>query len=136
MPVPISAAFRAAINLPPSGQYRYDYALALVRADRFEDARIEAELAVRADPKLAEPHELLGGIHVRKNNLPEAAREYQAALSLQDSARVHLRLGTVLSAQGKKDEAAIHLRAAANSSDPNISKQALRASKSSVVAVD
>jgi tetratricopeptide (TPR) repeat protein len=106
--------FERAIKLHPSGQYRYDYALALVRADRFEDARIEAELSVRADPALVEPHELLGGLHFRKNNLSEAAREYKAALALKpDLARVHLLLGTVLEAQGNKDEAAAHFREAA-----------------------
>ena len=72
----------------------YDYALALVRADRFDDAQNEAEMAVRADASLVEAHELLGGLHARKKELPEAAREYAAALALKpDLARAQLRLG-------------------------------------------
>ncbi len=63
--------------------------------------RSEAEMAVRADASLVEAHELLGGLHARKKELPEAAREYRAALALKpDLARVHLRLGTVLAAAG------------------------------------
>jgi predicted CXXCH cytochrome family protein len=120
--------FERAIKLRPSGQYRYDYALALVRANRFEDARIDAELAVRADPNLVEPHELLGGLYVRKNNLSEAAREYSAALALKpDLARAHLRLGTVLAAQGEKEGAAAHFREAAKGSDSAVARQAEQA---------
>ncbi len=73
-----------------------------MRADRFDDAQNEAEMAVRADASLVEAHELLGGLHARKKELPEAAREYSAALALKpDLARVQLRLGTVLAAAGR-----------------------------------
>ena len=36
--------FERAIKLRPSAQYLYDYALALVRADRFDDAQNKAEM--------------------------------------------------------------------------------------------
>jgi Tfp pilus assembly protein PilF len=80
------------------------------------------------DPGLAEAHELLGGLYARKKQLPDAAREYAAALAIDGgSARVELRLGTVLAAAGDKDNAAIHLGAAAKSSDATIARQAEQA---------
>ena len=72
--------FRTRRQAHPVGRYLYDYALALVRADRFDDAQKQAEMAVRADAGLVEAHELLGGLYARKKELPEAAREYAAAL--------------------------------------------------------
>jgi tetratricopeptide (TPR) repeat protein len=120
--------FERAIKLYPSGQYLYDYALALVRADRFDDAQKQTEMALRADAGLVEAHELLGGLHARKKELPEAAQEYAAALALQpDLARVQLRLGTVLAAEGDKEEAAAHFREAAKSNDAAVARQAAQA---------
>lgn len=120
--------FERAIKLRPYGRYRYDYALALVRADRFDDAQNQTEMAVRADPGLAEAHELLGGLYTRRKELPEAAREYAAALALKpDLARAQLHLGTVLAAQGDKEGAAAHLREAAKGNDAAVARQAAQA---------
>jgi len=120
--------FERAIKLHPDGRYLYDYALALVRADRFDDAQKEAEMAVRADSGLVEAHELLGGLHVRKNELAEAAREYRAALSLKpDLARAQLRLGTVLAAQGDREGSAAQFREAARGNDAAVARQAAQA---------
>ena len=120
--------FERAIKLRPNGAYLYDYALVLARAERFDDARNEAEMAVRADSSLAEAHELLGGLHSRKKELPEAAREYRAALTLKpDLARAHLRLATVLLAEGDKEGAAAHFREAASGNDAEIARQASQA---------
>lgn len=120
--------FERAIKLYPSGQYLYDYALALVRADRFDDAQKQTQLALRADPDLVEAHELLGGLHARKKELPEAAQEYAAALALQpDLARAQLRLGSVLAAEGDKEGAAAHFREAAKGNDAAVARQAEQA---------
>jgi predicted CXXCH cytochrome family protein len=120
--------FERAIKLYPSAQYLYDYALALVRADRFDDAQKQTQTALRTDPGLVEAHELLGGLHARKKELPEAAQEYAAALALKpDLARVHLRLGTVLAAEGDKDGAAAHFREAAKGNDAAAARQAEQA---------
>jgi predicted CXXCH cytochrome family protein len=120
--------FERAIKLRPAGRYLYDYGLALVRADRFDDAQTAAEMAVRADADLVEAHELLGGLHMRKKEWPEAAREYAAALALKpDLARVQLRLGTVLAAEGDKDGAAAHFREAAKGNDSAVAGQAVQA---------
>jgi tetratricopeptide (TPR) repeat protein len=85
--------FERAIKLHPSSRYFYDYGLALVRADRFDEAQVQAEIAVRADPTLAEGHELLGGLYTRKQQITEAIREYSAALALKpDQVRLRQRL--------------------------------------------
>ncbi|HLK67713.1 MAG TPA: tetratricopeptide repeat protein [Bryobacteraceae bacterium] len=120
--------FERAIKLRPDAHYRYDYALALVRADRFDEAQSQAESAVHTDASLVEAHELLGGLYVRKQELPAAAREYRTALALKpDVARVHLRLAMVLAQTGEKDEAATHFREAANGADASVARQAAQA---------
>jgi tetratricopeptide (TPR) repeat protein len=120
--------FERAIKLRPAGRYLYDYALALVRADRFDDAQREGELAVRADATLVEAHELLGGLHARKKESRDAIREYEAALKLNPHlSRVHLRLATVLATMGDKDGAAEHFRDAAQGDDAAIARQAAQA---------
>jgi tetratricopeptide (TPR) repeat protein len=120
--------FERAIKLRPSGAYLYDYALALARAGRFEDAQNEGEMAVRADTTLGDAHELLGGLHERKKELPEAASEYRAALTLKPAlARAHLRLATVLLAAGDREGAAAHFREAASGNDAAIARQAAQA---------
>jgi predicted CXXCH cytochrome family protein len=120
--------FERAIKLQPDARYLYDYALALARADRFDDAQTQAERAVRADVGLADAHELLGGLYARKKELSGAAREYAAALALKPGVpRLELRLGTVLAAQGDRDAAAAHLREAARGTDAAVALQAQQA---------
>lgn len=120
--------FERAIGIHPYGRYRYDYAVALVRADRFDEAQTQAQLAARSDTNLFEAHELLGAIYTFRNKLPEAAGEYMAALALRpDLARAQLRLGMVLASQGDKDGAAAHLRAAAKGNDASVAEQAAQA---------
>ena len=121
--------FEKAVRLRPAfGPYLYDYALALVRADRFDEAQGRVEEALRADPSLPDAHELLGGLFVRKRQLAEAASEYRRTLELQPaSSRAHLRLGNVLAAQGDVRAASEHLREAAKSSDAAIARQAVQA---------
>ncbi len=122
--------FERAIKLRANARYRYDYALALARADRFDDAQAQAEQALRADAGLVDAHELLGGLHARKKELPEAAREYAAALTLKpDLARVHFRLGSVLAAEGDSEGAALHFREAAKGNDAAVARQAEQALK-------
>jgi predicted CXXCH cytochrome family protein len=120
--------FERAVKIRPEGTYFFDYALALARADRFEEAQTEAEMAARADVNLADAHELLGGLHARKKELTEAAGEYMAALALKPQLwRVHLRLGMVLASKGDKDAAELHLRAAAQGDDAATARQATQA---------
>jgi tetratricopeptide (TPR) repeat protein len=120
--------FERAIRILPSGRHLFDYALALIRADRFDEAQLQAEAAAHADLTMAEPHELLGGLHARKNELAAAAGEYLAALALKpDLWRVHLRLGLVFAAQGNKAAAQTHLQAAAQGNDASVAALAAEA---------
>jgi len=121
--------FEKAVRLRSGyGPHLYDFALALVRADRFDQAQQPAEAAVQADPNRAEAHELLGGLFARKRQLPEAAREYRRTLELRpDSTRAHFLLGNVLAAQGDVSSAAEHWRAAAKGGDAAVAQQAAQA---------
>ena len=120
--------FQRAIRLRPTARYLYDYALALARAGRFDEAQSEAEMAVRADAGLVEAHELLAGLYLQKKRWPEAAREYGAALALAPgTARLQLRLGTALAAQGDREGAAAQFREAARGSDAAVARQAEQA---------
>ena len=93
--------FERAIRLHPRADYLYDYALALVRANRFDEAETEAAMAVRADSALGEAHELLGGLYLRRHQLAEAAREYRAAIALHpELERLRARLASILAQQG------------------------------------
>jgi tetratricopeptide (TPR) repeat protein len=113
---------------PGFGPHLYDYALALVQANRFDEAQESVEAALRNDGDLAEAHLLLGELLARKRHLAEAAREYQRALELRpDFGRAHLDLATVLAAQGDMPGAVQHLREAAKGTDGATAQAATRA---------
>jgi tetratricopeptide (TPR) repeat protein len=118
--------FEKALRLRPDhATYLYDFALALVRADRFDEALPRAEAAVRAGPDLADAYELLGGLYTMKGRMPEAIDSYRRVVQLRpESAAAHLRLGNALAAHGDVTSAAEQLREAAASADPTIAKQA------------
>lgn len=121
--------FERALRLRPNhAPFLHDYALALVRADRFDDAQQRAEAALKADPNLFATHELLGGLYLRKKQFAEAGREYRRMLELQPgSPRAHLRLGNLFAVQGDRSQALDHLRQAADGNDPAIARQANQA---------
>ena len=121
--------FEKATRLRPGyAPHLYDYGLALLSVNRFDEAQASAEAALQADPKMAEVHELLGGLLARKRQLPEATREYQEALRLRpEFDRAHLDLATVLAAQGDMPVAIQHLRAAAQGRDPRVAQAAAAA---------
>lgn len=121
--------FELATRLRPGyGPHLYDYGLALLSLNRFDESQTSAEAAIKADPNMPEPHELLGGLLARKLQFPEAAREYTEALRLRpDFARAHLDLASVLAAQGDITAAVQHLREAANGRDPRVAQQAAAA---------
>jgi tetratricopeptide (TPR) repeat protein len=123
--------FEKAIHYRPDfAPYLYEYALTLSSASEFDRAQENVEAALRADPKLAEAHFLLGRLLVRKRQLPGAAAEYSQAVRLRpDFARVRLDLASVLAAQGDIQRAAEQLREAAKSSDPEVATLAAAALK-------
>jgi Tfp pilus assembly protein PilF len=93
-----------------------------------DDAQARVEEALRADPNMAEAHELLGGILAGKRQLPAAERQYAEALRLRpDIARAHLDLARVLAAEGNLPGAIEQLREAEQGSDPQVAKVAAQA---------
>jgi predicted CXXCH cytochrome family protein len=93
--------FERAIRLHPYAAYLYDYGLALARAGRFDEAETEAHAAIRADARLEEAHELMGGLYRRRGAAGEAVREYREALALRpDNARVQALLKAALREAG------------------------------------
>ena len=112
---------------PGFGPHLYDHALALTEVNRFDEALLSVQGALRAKPDMAEAHVLLGGLLGKKRQLPEAARAYQRALELQPGlSRAHLALANVLNAQGNKAGAVQHLRDAAKGGDPAVAQAAER----------
>jgi tetratricopeptide (TPR) repeat protein len=110
------------------GPYQYDYALMLVRLDRFDDAQAAVEAGLKADPNLPAAHELLGSLLSRKSQMADATREYRRAVELEpDFSRAQLDLGLALAAEGDLTGAAEHLRKAAAARDPAIAQRAAQA---------
>lgn len=69
---------------------RYDLGLALLRAGRLDDARVEAEHAVRLAPSFAKGYFLLGSIWLRAGDRARAAAAYEHARALSDDPAMHL----------------------------------------------
>jgi tetratricopeptide (TPR) repeat protein len=108
--------------------YHYDYALMLLRLNRFDDAEAAVEAGISADPKFAPAHELRGSLLARKSQTAEATREYQRTLELQpDYSRAHLDWGLALAAQGDLTSATEHLRKAEAGNDPDVAHRAAQA---------
>ena len=120
--------FERAVKLRPgSAPHLFDYALALARAGRLDDAQQRAESALQSQADFAEAHELLGGIFEQKRQMSQAAAEYRRTLELKpEASRTHLRLGVVLASQGDRTGAEQHLREAARAGDAAIAQQATR----------
>jgi cytochrome c-type biogenesis protein CcmH/NrfG len=121
--------FERAVRLRPhDATCSYDFALALVRGDRFDEAQTRAEAAIAADPAFADAYELLGGLYLRNRRLADAVRAYRRMVELRpDSPRARLRLGNALAAQGDLAAAAEELRRAAAGSDSAVAAQAAEA---------
>ena len=118
--------FEKATRLRPGYEpHLYNYALALARINRPEDARNAAQAAVDADPKQPDAHELLAGLLAQKRDFPDAVREYQAVLDLRpDTPRIHVELARIFAATGDMPKAIAQLREAQIGSDPDIAAKA------------
>ncbi|HEU5021839.1 MAG TPA: tetratricopeptide repeat protein [Bryobacteraceae bacterium] len=94
--------FARAVRLRPgSPVYLYDFALALARASRFDEAEQRIRAALEANEKSGEAHELLGRLLERKRQWAQSAREYRRALELRpDLERLRARLASVLQQSG------------------------------------
>jgi len=122
-------ALEKATRLRPGyAPHLYDYALELSSVNRLDDAQASARAALRADPDMAEAHELLGGLLAGRRQLAEAAHEYGEAIRLKpEFARAHLDLARVLAAGGDMPGAIEQLRKAAAGSDPQVAQLAAQA---------
>jgi predicted CXXCH cytochrome family protein len=123
--------FERATRLRPGyAPHLYDYALELSAVNRPDDAQASVQAALRADPEMAEAHQLLGGLLAGKGQLREAALEYTEAIRLKpEFARAHLDLARVLAAQGDMPGAIAQLRQAAAGSDQQVAQMATEALK-------
>jgi tetratricopeptide (TPR) repeat protein len=121
--------FQKAVQLRPGySPYLYNYALALVQAARYDDAKTQVRAAVQANPKYAEAHEVLGALYLREKKSDLAIQEYQEAVAIKpEMNRVQLNLGLLLYAQGNRAEAVEHLQRAATDSNPAIAGPAAQA---------
>ncbi len=121
--------FEKATRLRPGYEpHLYNYALALTRLNRLDDAEAAAKQAMEADQKQPDAHELYAGLLARKRDFPAAVREYQAVLDLRpDTPRVHVELARIYAATGDMPGAIAQLREAQKGSDPTIAAQAATA---------
>jgi tetratricopeptide (TPR) repeat protein len=118
--------FEKALRQRPNfAVYLYDYALTLSSANQPDRAQESAEAALRAEPKLAEAHALLGGLLARKRQLPEAASHYQEAVRLRpDFGSRAIGPGLGSCAQGDMKGAVQQLREASKGNDPEVARLA------------
>jgi predicted CXXCH cytochrome family protein len=118
--------FEIALRLrPDDAATRYNYAMALGRARRFDEAQRELEASLRADPELADAHQLLGDLLMAKEQAQLALPHYREALRIHpESARAHLGLASALVAVGDVTGALPHLQKAAADSDPAVREDA------------
>jgi tetratricopeptide (TPR) repeat protein len=86
---------RAAQRRPGKAQVRYNYALALAAAQRYDDALSELDAAVKIDPNDAEVRFLSGVMSLRLGRTADAQAQFQEALRIDpahESARHNLAL--------------------------------------------
>ncbi len=68
---------------------------ALASFDRFDEAKVQYEAALKLDPDLPEAWANLGALHGRLGRMPEAIDCFEQAVRLRpDDPRFHMRLGT------------------------------------------
>jgi len=119
--------FRAALRIKPDNSaFRYEYAMALARARRLDEAQQQLEMVLAANGASAEAHELLGTVFGAKGQPDRAIDHYREALRIQPQfSRAQLHLGEALADKGDTAGAVTFLRKAAESSEPAIRREAL-----------
>jgi tetratricopeptide (TPR) repeat protein len=104
---------------------RYNYAIALARAKRLDEAQRQAEELLSANPVAAEGHDLLGNIFAMKGNVKAAVDHYREAIGIRpEFARAYLDLGATLADAGDVPGALPYLQNAAASTDPAVRQEA------------
>jgi len=100
-------AFQTAETLSPNDiDYKYELGLALVMADRPDEAATKFKQVIALDAKFSLAHNMLGLIAWSKEALAEAEGHFRAAINADEKVGAfHANLAGALLRQGKKDEA-------------------------------
>jgi protein O-mannosyl-transferase len=121
--------FEAALHFKPDqADATYNLGTCQMAVKNYAAAIPYFEAAIRTQPSFAEAHFSLAGCLAKiPGRIPDAVREYEAALQLRPNeglARlVHAKLGMLLADQGRAQDAIVHLEAVQRiQPDPEISK--------------
>jgi tetratricopeptide (TPR) repeat protein len=104
--------FEKSLAVEPTAEIYSDLGFVLDRQGKVEEAVENYQKALALDPECASAHFNLAVSLLRRNELDEAAVQYEAALRVKRTAETHNGLGFVLSKQGKLDEAIAQFREA------------------------
>jgi Tfp pilus assembly protein PilF len=107
---------------------QFRFGVTLARMNRLTEAQTRIEIALKADPNLAEAHNVLGGLFEKQGRLDGAEFQYREAVRIRpDLGGAHFDLGRVLAKRRDLPAAAEEFRKAAADPDPAIRQQALQA---------
>jgi Flp pilus assembly protein TadD len=108
------ASYEEAMRLTPEDEnVHFNLAVALVRANRLEDAEQFYRSGLEIFEDYPEIHNNLGNLLVRLNRLDEAEEHLREAIRLwPEYAKAHNNLGTALGHQGNQEESLSHFQEA------------------------
>jgi tetratricopeptide (TPR) repeat protein len=107
---------------------QFHWGVTLARMNRTAEAQTHIEAALKADPNMAEAHDVLGGLMEKQGRFEAAVAEYREAVRIRpDLGGAHFDLGRVLAKTHDLAGAAEEFRKAATDPDPVIRQQALDA---------
>ncbi|MES9812764.1 MAG: tetratricopeptide repeat protein [Candidatus Thiodiazotropha sp.] len=90
----------------PQLQKRFDAAVALMRQDKIDKAKLNLQALIDQNPRLPGPHINLGIIQLNEGEPARAAESFTTAIELKpDSLPAHNQLGVALRMQGKFQQA-------------------------------
>ncbi len=96
--------------------------------ERYAEARVQFETAVKLNPPRAEAHSGLADMLAVQGMTARAIQHYKQALAIDsEMGAAHLGLGSALVSQARFAEAITHLERAARSSEPGVRQAALEA---------
>jgi predicted CXXCH cytochrome family protein len=118
--------FRRALALNPQyADAHHGLGLLLILTKRADEAGAEFEDAAAEAPGSAQVWVDLGDLRSAQRRSTDAAAAYERALSINPSQQdANLALGLILLQQGKRNDAVLHLTAAAQGADPDVGRQA------------
>ncbi len=121
--------YQKAVALDPTNASMvYDFALFLVRQERYSEAERNFEAAAKLEPSHARAITGLADVATLRGEVDAAIQQYKRALRIDPELRAaHLGLGFALAFQGQPEAAIEHFQIAARSPDPAIQQAALEA---------